>query len=958
MPYSVLLAALILLVFAVGAPGHDQKRRITVVGDVAYAPFEFVDENGKVSGISVDLWKLWSQKTGIEVDYRLYDWSKAIDMVRKGRADAIGGIFFREDPSLNFSEPYLQLNSSIVYSADIKGIKDIADIKGFEVGVVRGDYMEGYLKEKAPGIPLVLAANYAELVDMAISGRVKVFVCEDPVAKFLLTKQDALRQFKFAKPSLRVDLLRAGVNADNQALLRLVNMGFARISNEEKLEIVLRWTGRGVISPFQWKLFAASLLVVLAVLATVVLWNRQLRHNIAKATKGLKDKQEEFEAIFKAMPDMFFLMDDQGRYLEFRGGSESQPLVPPDRFLGKTMHEVLPEETAERFSVAMDLAGQRREVVHLEYELVLEGMRRTYELRVAPLGENLFVSLVRDISARKSSEQRQVMAAKVIENAIEGIMVADSDGVVLMANPACKAITGYENSELVGSHLDVLRADNKSLDIQEKILANLAENGQWAGEHWNRRKNGEAYPEWLALTIIRDSQGRPINYLAIFYDITEIKQSIGQVEYQAHHDALTGLPNRTLLKDRLEHVIQQVRRQGGKVAVLFIDLDNFKDVNDTHGHAFGDVVLKQAANRLRDCLRDQDTVARFGGDEFVMVIEAVGSGSDAVQVCRRILSHLNSPMIVQGQTIQVRVSIGVAMYPDDGEDADLLIKNADMAMYRAKEKGKNNYQMFTPALQSAIQRRITLESALRHAMHDEQFAIEYQPRFDIASGRPVGFEALLRWDHPEKGRLYPGGFLQLAEETGLIIPMGDWVLGEACRQARNWLMVNPDLRLSVNLSNLQLRDASLAETVGRVLAESELPPEMLELEFMEAATLLEEREVVKMLRSIAEFGVRLSFDNYGTGMCSIKATGELPLSQINFSPIYTQELGHGQRAQAIVRGIIAFGHEMDLKVLAKGVETQRQLDQLRQMGCDLAQGYFLGRPVPAPQLEELILPGD
>ena len=934
--------------------GQEPPRRITVVGDIAYAPFEFRDNSGKVAGISVDLWKLWGKKTGVEVVYRVYDWSKAIEMLRQGKADAIGGIFLRDDPTLGFSQPHFKVNISIVSSKGINRIDGLQGLKGFQVGVVRGDFMEKHLRQAAPDVPLVLAPNYDVLVKMALGGKVKVFVCDEPVAKFILAKYGALDQFHFSVKPLRAEMLRAGVRSQDKQLLELINQGFSRITQDEKMEIVLRWTGRRIVSSFQWKLFAAVFLVCLAMVAGVVAWNWMLRRNVAKATTVLQNKQEEFEAIFRAMPDMFFLVDERGRYLEFRGGSESRPLVPPEEFLGKNIDQIMPGEVAERLKVALGLAGKRREVVNLEYELDEQGQRRSYEVRIAPLGEQHFVCLARDITERKSSEQEQAMAAEVIQNSIEGIIVANADGIVLMANPACTAITGYETDELVGSQLDVLRSESDSLDLQERVLQGLAENGQWSGEYWNRRKNGEAYPEWLTLTIIRDSQDRIAYYLAIFYDITEIKQSQEQFEFQAYHDALTGLPNRALLHDRLAHAIQHARRHDLKVGVVFIDLDNFKAVNDSLGHDAGDIVLKRTAARLRGCLREQDTVARLGGDEFVMVLESVESEAAAVRVCRRALESLVLAMDLHEQTVRVRASMGIALYPDDGGDAQTLIKNADLAMYRAKEKGKNNYQLFTPALQEAVQRRMVLEGELRQALQKDQFQVHYQPQFDIGGSRIVGVEALLRWMHPQRGSLGSEAFLDLAEETGLIVPIGKWALNQACNQARQWLAINPDLFLSVRLSAIQLREKDIVHLVWDALSVSGLPPANLELGFAEDPSFTGDPEIVAALGELADRGVRLSVDNYGKGACSIENLKALPVGQIKFAPEFTAGVTEFPQGEAIVRGIIALGHTMGLIVVAKGVETNEQLSALRRMMCDQAQGDLLGRPLRASDLEELL----
>ena len=934
----------------------EERRTIVVVGDKTYAPIEFLGPDGRPRGVAVDMWRLWSQKTGVAIDYRLVDWAQAIEMVRQRRADVVSGLFPREGAGLWFCQPFMNVDAHLFFSRKIKGLVDSHDLAGFRVGVVRGDYLEGLLRVEAPGAKLVLAETFEEMIKMAIAGRVEVFACDEPVAAFLLAKHDAEDMFRRTDKPLHQGQLRPGVAAGGDEMMRLVNAGFDAIDEAERQAVIDRWSGHPLWGGGQWLWLCGAFALALAAALIFLAWNRQLKIRVDRATRQIMDKRQEMEAVFNALPDLLFRLDATGRYIDYHGGRETKPFMPPEQFMGRVIAEVMPPDAARSLTTAMQLARERRQAVGLEYELTIDGARRHYEARLAPLSFDEIICVVRDVSQRKLAEQEQKMAATVFENSIEGIVVADAEGKVRLVNSAFTAITGYGSDDVVGKEMDVLRAETMDLALYEEIWGHLAEHGQWSGEYWNRRKSGEAYPEWLTVTVIRDSSGRVINYLAIFYDITEIKRSQEQIRYQAYHDALTGLPNRNLFKDRLGQALHHAERRGSKVAVLFVDLDNFKLINDSLGHDVGDRVLRDIAGRLRRCVRDEDTVARIGGDEFIMVLEEIDGELGADRVARRVLDNFSRPFSVGGHEFQLGASIGVTVFPDDGQDVETLIKNADMAMYRAKERGKNNYQMFTPAMQAKTNLRMEMERALRQALEREEFVVHYQAKVETASGRIVGMEALARWQSPGQGLVMPGQFIPVAEESGLITAIGKVILRQACRQASRWqTMTGRDLRLAVNVSAKQLYQPEFVETVEAILRETGLAPGLLELEVTESVVMHQDTAANRALLELAALGVSLAIDDFGTGYSSLYYLKHFPIDTLKIDRGFVRELIHDANDAAIVGAIVSLGHSLGLTVVAEGVENAQQLAHLRALGCDLCQGYYFSKPAPAEQFTDLLL---
>ncbi|WP_371868487.1 putative bifunctional diguanylate cyclase/phosphodiesterase [Telluria aromaticivorans] len=545
-----------------------------------------------------------------------------------------------------------------------------------------------------------------------------------------------------------------------------------------------------------------------------------------------------------------------------------------------------------------------------------------------------------DITARKQAEDKLMQAARVFQNAHEAMIVMDAEYRVQMVNGAFTAITGFDAADIVGSTLASLPWGEDETGFYESIWSQLDGNDHWQGEMPAVRKNGERYTSWVALTTICDPHGQASSYMAMMSDITERKRVEEQVRHQAEHDPLTGLPNRTLFLDRMHQALATWRRQRDSFAVLFLDLDRFKSINDNNGHQAGDAVLREVAARLRGCVRRVDTISRLGGDEFVVLLADIGGADQAAHVAASVMQAISHPIDVGGQVLGLSVSIGIAICPTDGQDVDTLMHHADVAMYHAKHNGRNSFRFFSPEINARVVERGELEQGLRQALDNGEFLLEYQPGLDVGSGRVIGVEALIRWHHPQRGLLLPHEFLPVAEECGLIVPIGEWVLDEACRQVRSWRGEGHEVTLAVNLSDGQFLHDELFDTVDAALGRSGLDPAFLHLEITEGALMQGDGGLDGTVAALRARGVQLAVDRFGTGMASLSSLRRFPLSKLKIDRSFVNDIEHDPDDAALIPAIIAVARSLRLRVVAEGVETGEQLRFLREHGCDEYQGFY------------------
>ncbi|NOT11633.1 MAG: EAL domain-containing protein [Methylococcaceae bacterium] len=560
-----------------------------------------------------------------------------------------------------------------------------------------------------------------------------------------------------------------------------------------------------------------------------------------------------------------------------------------------------------------------------------------------------------DITERKQAEANLRVAATAFETQ-ESMVITDANQVILQINRAFTESTGYTAAESIGQKMNLIKSGRHDDAFYVAMWESINSTGSWQGEIWDRRKNGELYLQWLTITAVKGNDGVVSHYVGTHVDITERKLAEEEIKHLAFYDPLTHLPNRRLLKERLKHCIEVERREGKKLALLMLDLDRFKSVNDSLGHLAGDELLQQVAERITSRLRDVDTVARLGGDEFIMLLEDINHPQDAARVAEEIVADLNKPFkLSQSDEVWISASIGISLYPEHGGQFELLMDHADAALYQAKDQGRGCFAYFSEDLTHSVRQRIALESRLRRAIEQQELRLYYQPQIDILSGNIVGAEALVRWQDPIEGLISPSLFIPIAEETHLIVAIGEWVLRETCNQGRQWLESGiPPLTLGVNVSPHQFRRSDINALVATVLAETHFPAEYLELEITETGLMENQENATNILNSLHDQGIRLAIDDFGTGYSSLAYLKRFPLDVLKIDKRFIDEIPHNKDDMEIAATIVAMGHALGLKVLAEGVETPEQLSFLQAKSCDSYQGFIKSRPLPAEEFAQFL----
>lgn len=560
-------------------------------------------------------------------------------------------------------------------------------------------------------------------------------------------------------------------------------------------------------------------------------------------------------------------------------------------------------------------------------------------------------ALVLDITERKLLEDKLTQAAYVFSHALEGIMITDSKGTIIDVNNTFIDITGYEREEVLGKNPKILQSKRQSLEFYQQLWKSLADTGQWHGEIWNKRKNNQIFPAKLSISAVYNEAGEVKNYIAVFTDVTNVKEHQRQLEHMAHYDVLTSLPNRTLLTDRLNQAIALNKRNMQPIAVAFLDLDGFKAVNDAHGHDMGDELLITIANRIKRVLRDGDTLSRFGGDEFVAVLTNLDKGLEFEPLLERLLKAAAKPITIRNKLLKVTASIGATQYPQDDSDAEQLIRHADQAMYIAKQEGKNCYHLFDPETEGIFKDLQESRQQISNALNNQEFVLYYQPKVNMKTGEIIGVEALIRWQHPTRGVLPPIDFLPLIENHPLNIEIGEWVLEEALTQLTKWQNLGLHLPVSVNIGAQQLQHPNFIERLSELLTKhSNIDPHYLELEVLETSALGDVLCASQIMENCVNLGVSFAIDDFGTGYSSLTYLRRLPANLIKIDQTFIRDMLVDSDDWAIVTGIIALAKSFNRKVIAEGVETVALGTALIELGCEFAQGYGIAKPMPADQI--------
>jgi len=703
---------------------------------------------------------------------------------------------------------------------------------------------------------------------------------------------------------------------------------------------------------YPWLLTLGRLLLYLF-LVFIILQLVKNRQKLRVKTKELESNRAWLNNLLSSSVDGIHILDLDGQLIEYSpsflkmlgyDNNEAQLLSVYD-WDSNLSREKITEVIGSMSEVPITFETQYRRKDGMVFDVEITA--RKIELE----GKRYIYASSRDITMRKQAGKELRKLSQVVEQSPHTVVITDLEGNIEYVNNSFTRMSGYTRAEAIGKNPRLLQSGKTISATYDAMWGQLTKGKPWAGEFVNRRKDGTEYTEALKVSPLFQTDGTIVNYMAIKEDISEKKRNQNRIHYLANFDVLTKLPNRVQLEEKTAYAINFAKRKNGKLALLFLDLDHFKNINDTLGHRIGDLLLMKLAKRFRAVLREEDVVSRFGGDEFIFMVPHTDI-QGITHVVQKLLSTIAKPVIIEHNELTVTASIGIALYPADGKDYGTLTKNADIAMYRAKEDGRNNYCFFTEAMQERSTRNLQLTNALRHALEQKQLHVVYQPQISLHDGRIIGAEALLRWIHPELGNISPTKFIPLAEESGIILSIGEWVLRTAVKQAKSWIEhgLSPMI-VAVNLSAVQFRHPRLAGLVADILGEIGLPPEYLEIELTEAVAMSDPKRAYAVMDKLHEQGVRMAIDDFGTGYSSLSYLKKFKVYKLKIDQSFIRNIHTDPEDKAIVAAIISMAHSLGLKTIAEGVETLEQLNFLREQGCDEIQGYYYSKPLTAEVFE-------
>ncbi len=703
-------------------------------------------------------------------------------------------------------------------------------------------------------------------------------------------------------------------------------------------------------------LVLAILVAISAGLSFLLAW---LRVNNLQKSHALIESEERYRELFRQAADGIFIADLDGRYTDVNEAGCRMLGYSHHEIVGKSIVDTIPPEDVGRLQQAKERMLQGDSLVD-EWTLHgKDGSQIPVEVSAKILSNHRWQGFVRDISERKRAEEQLRRAAIVFDSTMEAILVTDSERNIVAFNKAYTKMTGFESDEILGRNPHFHGSGYHDAAFYRALWQSLEESGQWQGEIWNRRKSGAPYPAWINISVVRDDSGQIVNYVAIMSDISSLKEVEQRLTHLAHHDVLTGLSNRLVFGAELELALERAKRHRRKVALLFLDLDRFKLINDTLGHAAGDELLKEIAKRISGSVRGDDLVARLGGDEFTVILEEIGKPRDAASIAQKIIDSINNPVaLVQGE-VTTSASIGISIFPNDAKDANDMAKAADAAMYRAKANGSNTYEFYTPQLTIQAEQRLSTEHGLRRALIRDDFTLHYQPQIEVDSGRIVGVEALVRWCHPELGLQLPDRFIRVAEESGVINQIGEWVFQEACLQAQRWYDagIGP-VRIALNVSGYEILHDNLVDRVRDTLHRAQLHPDDVPIQIEVTESMLaSSSRVSETLTQLRKLGITIAIDDFGTGYSSLSRIKQLPVDVLKIDRSFLRNIPQDSDSRAIASAAILMGQSLGLEVVAEGIESEEQLDFVKTQRCDIAQGYLLGKPLPGDQTALLLKRG-
>ncbi|MBT0961288.1 EAL domain-containing protein [Denitromonas iodatirespirans] len=949
---------------------------IRVGFDPNFAPYSFTDAEGRFQGVAAGFTRRVEDALGVRFERVAdRDWPTLFKAFKAREVDVIAALAYHPERTAFtiFSEMYLPTPLVIFTQQGAPQLTSIDQLAAQRVALVKGYAASQKVVERFPSLsPTYVDTSLAGLQALAL-GKVDAYAGVLGTGTYLASANGITNLKVNAAFAMENHGQHFGVRKDWPQLAQLIDRALLSIDAQEREAILRDWVPVGVgdlvaldYAPqlrryLTWFLIGGGgiLLVALA-----MLWaNRQLHREIKRREAAWAESEVRFRATFELAAVGIAHVAPDGRWIRVNPRLCDILGYPPAVLLTKTFHDITHPDDLDadlrrvRRTLAGEIPGYTIEKRYFHQDGRVVWAQLTVSLVRRPDGApDYFISVLEDVSERHAAAEASRQATAVFESTREGIIVTDLDQRILTVNPAFTEITGYSADEVIGQMPTLLHSGLHGDAFYQSLWATLVEAGHWQGEVMSRRKSGEVFPELLTISTVRDITGQPSRYVAVLTDLSRLRAFEAELAHLAHYDPLTGLPNRLLVQSRLDHALEKAQREGCWLAVMFIDLDRFKDVNDSLGHPVGDELLVAVAQRMRSRLRESDTLARLGGDEFLVVLEDIHRPEDAAEVAQALVRLQEASVsLPSGHEVYVGLSIGISLYPTDGNGTTELIRQADAAMYQAKGQGRNTFRFYTAALTEAADQRLAMEGRLRRALNAGEFVLHFQPQFEASTGEVVGCEALVRWQDADGRLMPPDRFIPLAEDTGLIVPLGQWVLETACAQAKAWRDAGvADLVMAVNLSARQLHQRDLAQRVAEVLERTGLPPDRLKLELTESMIMGQGEEAEALLQSLKALGVSLSIDDFGTGYSSLAYLKRFPIDEMKIDRSFVRDTPDDASDSEIVATIVAMARNLKLRVVAEGVETERQLAFLVRLGCNACQGYLVSPALPAAAFERFI----
>jgi len=926
--------------------------------ELDYPPFSIVLDDGSASGFSVELMRESLHMMGRTVTYEVRPWAEIKHDLEQGNLEALPlvGRTPEREKAFDFTIPYLKLYGAVFVRNSENNIKNITDLSGRRVAVLKGDNAEEFLRRNNITDQLITLSSFEGAFLQLFNGKVDAVVAQRIVGLNLIEKLK-LNNIKTAiapLKELRQDFCFA-VTKGNTQLLSDLNEGLSIvIANKTYDRLYTKWLG--ILNREKEKVYLIWITIsAVSVLLIIILLCLYFYQKI-QALKKLKASEEHL------------------RISQLYGniGTWEADLISNKEIWSEAVTDILgfPKVAEPTWDIFLQVIhpDDREQVVSITNAHINEGLKCDVEYRIIDpqgkirwmrsIGKAEFDSngkplklrgTVQEITDLKKAEEQLLLISKVFSETMEGIVITDINSIILNVNPAFCDITGYSRNEAIGQKPSILSSGKQTPEFYLNMWQNLSKYGNWQGEVWNRKKDGNVYAELLSISSIVDENNQTVNYIGIFTDITLSKKQQEALEKMAHYDVLTQLPNRVLLIDRFNQALAHCKRKDSLLAVCFLDLDNFKPVNDSYGHAVGDELLIEVAIRIKKTIRNEDTVSRQGGDEFALLLGDIDTLYQCEQMLERIIRSVSLSYEINEQSISISASIGVSLYPVDDSDLDTLMRHADQAMYQAKLAGRNRYYFFNAEEDNLTTKKHIQLNEIEQALYNNEFSLFYQPKVNMATGKVFGAEALIRWNHPDKGLIMPLNFLPIIEDTELEALIGSWVVNEALKQLNCWLQQGIELEISVNISSFHLQQVSFISDLEAALAlYPKLDSHLLQLEILESSALGELALINAIIKKcMYTVGVNIALDDFGTGYSSLTHLKNLPANTIKIDQSFVRDMLDDPDDYAIIEGIIGLANSFNRKVIAEGVETIEHGLILLSMGCKEAQGFGISKPMPA-----------